>query len=291
METEIPATPDAPAVDAAEQVRIESLVDTTLGLPTQPPTEEPAEPPAKVEEAPEPSAEPEEQPTPPTPPAPEEPEEPTKPEPQAPAQELSYTFKDADGKEFVLKPGDNIGEILAEFSPVNNGQIMQVLYEFSKLEAEANSQAKSEAEAQEKAAAAAAEEERKTQQLASWDSEIEALQQSGLLDSPKAKTGTPQWEKDPAVQKVDAVFAYMTTLNKNRAEKQLPPVTSFGTALSMMNAEEDKKAKEEAVAKENETAKIKAGLIGTGGSPSGNQQEPYVAGSARTIWDVPVTIN
>lgn len=201
--------------------------------------------------------------------------------------ELVYTFKDATGKTFVLKPGDSLEEVLNDFEPTSNGQIMQVLREFQNLEAkqseiEADRQKAVYEEQQEQAA-----KERQEQTMQSWESEIEALQKAGVLETPKAKPGSNNWLKDPAVQKLDGVFKFMAEENEKRAKEGQMPITSFGTALTIMTQEAEKKAKEDAIKRDNDAAKAKAELVGRGGSSAADSgAQLYRAGSAKTIFDL-----
>jgi len=125
-------------------------------------------------------------------------------------------------------------------------------------------------------------------QLDSWDAEIATLIEVGALDAPKAKQGDANYLDDPAVKKTDEVFQFMAKTNAERAEKGLPPVTSFGTVLTMYEKDASRVAAEEAKRQANADTKAKGALVGGSSSASagGDGPKPYVAGSARNIWDV-----
>lgn len=235
------------------------------------------------------AATPESPKNPPAAPAAEQPKPETpKPETTAEVQTLTLEIEDADGKKFTLKPGDNLDQVLAEFNPKSNGQIFQILNDFQKLEAKqetlnAEQQTKVQQEAEQRRAA-----EREQEVLTGWNNEVAGLQELGDLKVPKAQPGTPEWDKDPAAQRIDAVYNYMAKQNTERAAENKPPITSYTQAFYMMQkAEAEAKAKDEA-AQENAEAKAKAALIGGASSPASGTPEVYVAGSAKSIWDVPV---
>jgi hypothetical protein len=126
--------------------------------------------------------------------------------------------------------------------------------------------------------------------LDSWDAEIATLIEVGALEAPKAKLGDANYHDDPSVKKTDEVFTFMAKSNADRSEKGLPPITSFGTALTMYEKDATRVAEEAEKARKSQETKQKGALIGGSSSASAGADgpKPYKAGSANSIWAVPV---
>lgn len=280
-----PDTPDAPEEKQLSQEEVDALVDDTLKeyLPpsidkpkddTDKKGDEPDEPEDKEE--PEESEEPEDEPE-----APEEKKE-DKPddEPDEP-DGLFIEVEDADGNKYKITKESDLPE---DFMPKNNRQVIEILKQLADLDIKkAEAEKSKEVEAQEQAA-----EERKQQTLQGWDNEINSLVEHGILDAPKAKPGSKLWESDPAVQKADSVFKFMVEQNKARAEKELPPITSFAEAYLIKQSVESKNAEAEKIKADNKAAKAKSALVGRTSTPSSGEGEAYRAGSARSIDDIEI---
>jgi hypothetical protein len=217
-----------------------------------------------------------------------------KPTPDKPVQadtvknDLVLNLKDANGKEFVLKPGDDIDEVLKDFEPTGTGQIMRIIGDFNKLNADAAQQEANAATEADKAAQVA--EQQAT--INAWDKEIAGLQTEGRIGKPTLKPTDPGYLKDPTVVRVDQVFKYMTTENAKRATAAQAAGTtpllirSFGDALDKLELQEMRQAQAKAKANGLDAAKAKSSLIGGGNGNTTNAPAPYIAGSHSSIWDV-----
>lgn len=142
--------------------------------------------------------------------------------------------------------------------------------------------------------------------LDNWDSEIEDLVGAGLIEAAQKPPADPtkgytaeEVEADPGLKTVDAVFKFMATENAKRATEGKKPLPSFATAFNLWSkdqtnaeAEAKKKADEEEAKRKAEEVKNRGGKVGGsgsgGGAASGGSSSIYKAGSARSIWQVPV---
>ncbi len=290
-----PAEDATPPVDGGEQpertqAEVDALVEETLGselpmrtttAPEVPPTDEgeptpdePATPPAE--------AEPEADPVDPPKPADPEPKPDPKPEDEPEVEEeLFIEVEDAEGNKYKIEKESDLPE---DFEPKNNRQVIEILRQLSELDQKKVDRAN--------AAAAQAEEQaqidRQEQVLSRWDSEIEVLEDEGMLDKPKIAPGEPGFEADPANQKVTEVFSFMTEENKKRAGEGKPPLTSFTQAYYLQQAREQKAAEAAAAKADNAKAKRKASLIGGGTAGGAGGGEVYRAGSAKSIDDIEI---
>lgn len=188
--------------------------------------------------------------------------------------------EDANGKKYKVSSIDDLPE---DFEPKNNRQVIELLDGLNKLET-----AKKEAQAAENQKADAALVERnKNEQLTSWDTEIKDLRKEGRLDKPKIAAGEDGFMDDLAVKKVDGVFKLMAEINAKRQAAGNPNLLrSFEDALDKYEAIEARKATDAAKKTETDLAKQKAGLIGKSSAAASNDAPVYVAGSARSIWDI-----
>lgn len=201
---------------------------------------------------------------------------------------LTLTVKDKTGKDFVLKPGDDLDEVLAEFDPKSTGQIMKIISDFQKLNADqvardAANAAQEATQQQEQARAA---------QVDAWDTEITNLQADNRVPKPVAKPGSAAWKADPAVVRVSEVFEFMTKENaKRQAAGSSNFITSFEDALDKIERAEmstklaDRTKTDTATA--DETARTKAGRIQGAGGRGNNAPAPYRPGQYASIWDIP----
>jgi hypothetical protein len=255
----------------AEQVRVEALVDETLGIkpPVEKPKEEPkVEPEAPTEEVVD-SEEAEESEEPEKPIAPQEPSDP----------ELFIEVEDATGEKFKIT---KIEDLPQDFTPKNNRQIMEIIRATDKLEQDI---AKRDADKTQKEQDAVVEAGRNAVMKA-WDGEINELISEGLLDKPKVAASSPKYSEDPAVKQTDAVYLYMKEENDKRREAGNPNfLTSFKDAFRLQNYEQMKKDQVEAKKAETNLAKVKAGMMG-GNNTAAKDEPVYVAGSKRSIWDI-----
>ena len=135
-----------------------------------------------------------------------------------------------------------------------------------------------------------------------WDAEISDLIQAGFMEAPKGGIGEDGFNDDPTVQKIDAVFKYMTAENEKRATEGRPRINSFGTAFNLYSkehpdegdpeakakADKEKTDAEEVAKKEAELTKKRGALVGGGSGGSNKGSAPvYKRGSAHSVYDVP----
>lgn len=188
--------------------------------------------------------------------------------------------QDIDGKTYKITRVEDLPD---NFVPKNNRQVIEILRDLTRLDA-SNEKLQQDAAAREQAQQVEAQ---RQEVLKSWDNEIADLQKDGRLDKPKAQAGSDGFTKDPAVQKVDAVFKFMAEINDKRAAAGNPNmIRSFEDALDKYDLQESTKVKEEATKSEVATAKEKAGVIGKGAGVAGGSEGVYVAGSAKSIYDL-----
>jgi hypothetical protein len=199
-----------------------------------------------------------------------EPEEVAPKEPATPSdEELFIEVIDADG---VTHKISKIEDLPADFEMRNNRQGLEILRDLGKLDEKRENleeeRAKDEAEA--------AKVESQNRQLASWDKEVVELSKQKRIDV-----------KD--TDKIDGVFKLMTEINETRAKAGNPNrITSFEDALDKFEAQEAKTAAESDEKRENDKAKVKSSLIGRSSSSSKGEAPVYVAGSYRSIDDIPL---
>jgi hypothetical protein len=182
------------------------------------------------------------------------------------AQEFELKVEDVNGKEFTLKPGDNLEKALEEFEPKSNGQIMQVLNDFQKLEAEKakfdEDKVASDAEAAHKAEVAKINE--------GWQSEIKELQGQKRLEVKADGKESPR---------VEEVFKFMSEENDKRSEKGRPLISSFEDALDKLELRERKQAEADKEKEDKETARKKGSIVGGSSAPASGGQPVYRGGA------------
>lgn len=278
---ETPA-PEAPvAEEPKSQEEIEALVDETLKeyFPQKPKSEEAPKEPEQPETPPEEPEEPETPDEEEEPQLPEDEEEPEQPVEQPDPEGLFIEVEDAAGNKYKITQESDLPE---DFVPKNNRQVIEILRQLDKLDAEKANQAASEEQKAQEAAA----EQHKQEVLTGWDNEIQSLIDAGIVEAPKAKPGTKMWESDPAVQKLDGVFKFMVEQNTARSQAGKPPLTSFAEAYMLKDAIDAKAQTEAKIKEDNAAAKAKAGLIGRNSAPASKGNEVYAAGQARSMDDI-----
>jgi len=127
-----------------------------------------------------------------------------------------------------------------------------------------------------------AKQDAETQQIATWNAEVQDLVDAGVIEAPKGKEG------DPGYDLIDSVYKFMTEENKARIESGKPVIQSFGTAFTMFSKIEADKAAADEVKKDNDDAKKKGALVGGSSAASATADTSYVAGSHGNIWDIPI---
>ena len=153
---------------------------------------------------------------------------------------------------------------------MNNRQILQIVSQLTKLDAQMEQRALDQAHAAEQAAVEAAQQA----QFSSWDNEIKELAKDKRIDAT---------DND----RISKVFEHIAKVNAARAKAGNPNlITSFEDGLDKFEITEAKEAANDKKKQENDRAKAKAGLIGGSSSTSGSAARPYVSGSARSMDDI-----
>lgn len=183
------------------------------------------------------------------------------------AKDFSFTVEDANGTTYKIVPGDSIEDILKDFEPKNNGQIIAIL---DQLREAKDAQAKYETD-QQTQAAEADKAERVANIQEGWNSEIKDLQAQKRIP-----TGTDN-------ERIGQVYTYMGEENAKRIAAGKPTIGSFEDALDKLETIEERAAKVEANKAEKEEARKNGGLVGGGGSMTTATTGAYKAGSARNV--------
>lgn len=185
-------------------------------------------------------------------------------------KDFSFTVEDANGTTYKVSPGDSIEDILKDFEPKNNGQIIAIL---DQLREAKDSQAKYEAEQKDEADQAdRADRVANIQQ--GWNDEIKSLQ---------ADKRIPVTVKGKDNERVAEVYTFMAAENTKRIEAGRPTIGSFEDALDKLENIEGRQAKVEADKAEKETARKNGALVGGSSAPASNAVPVYKAGSARNV--------
>lgn len=270
---EIANTPAPEAPEGGEQLEGTTAdeVAQVLNLPT-------AEAQPEAPETEQGEAE-EEQPSevvPDTPAAEQPPEQPAAPEEPKPAEEtaqpeapnFTIEIEDAQGNKFTVGPDDNLEDVLAEFEPKNNGQVLQLMRELDRLQGE-----KQNWEAQEAATTAEAEHTKLITSIQEgWNKEITELQ--GQKRIPVSADG-----KDN--ERVQQVYAFMSEENEKRVAAGKPMIQSFEDALDKLELKELREAEKAKSKEAKEEARRKGGLVGGSSAPASSGSPVYHAGTAR----------
>lgn len=196
-----------------------------------------------------------------------EPEKPAKEASQEKSQEVtadtpdfSFTVEDANGQTVKIAPGDSIEDVLKDFEPRNNGQIIAIL---DQLREAKDNAAKYEADQQ-----AAKDAEAKSQQITTiqegWDKEFDQL---GIKEESRRAD----------------IFQYMAKANDERSAAGRPLIASIEDAKLGLEAQEAKAAAEQAKKDAKDTARKNGGLVGGSSAPASSGNAAYKAGSARNV--------
>lgn len=271
-------TPIAEPVDpAAEQARVEGLVDETLGITPPKVEDKPSE-----NDAPDTQDEPVDEELPDDADTEEDEQEDIEPPvDQKPSdEELYIEVEDASGNKYKISKETDLPE---DFTPKNNRQIIEILSDLQKLNVKIENRDAERVTAEQTAIVEA----RKTEISSAWDSEINQLIDEKVLSKPKLASNNPKYNEDPAVKAVDDTYKFMMDENDKRKAAGNPNLlTSFRDAFELRAYRDSKVQQAEHDKKAQDLAKAKAGLIGSGGGSSGTDGYIYRAGSARTIDEV-----
>lgn len=206
----------------------------------------------------------------------EEPEEEEKPKPVAKKEEpapddsaedkYSFQVEDANGVTYKITADADIEDVLKEFEPKNNGQIIKIL---DQLRTVKDQKTADDAKAVEDTAA----EERRTrasEMLTGWQEEAKALQ--GDKRIPEGKDGETR---------INEVYKFMSDENGSRMKANKPTLNSFEDALDKMEAKEAREKAVEDAKTEKETARKNGNLVGGASAPASSGARAYRAGSAK----------
>lgn len=200
----------------------------------------------------------------------EEVESPAKPvvaEPSASDDDkYSLTVEDANGVSFKIPVGAKMEDIMAEFEPKNNGQILDILNQLQKLEA----QKSADEQTTEAESAKAAQAQKVSDIRAGWEAESKDLQASKRIPA-----------GDDGDKRIADVYKFMNEQNDTRIKAGKPTLNSFEDALDKLEATEsrDKVVADAKAAKEE--ARKNGSLVGGSSAPATGPAKAYSAGSAR----------
>lgn len=220
--------------------------------------EEPAAPPKGDEETSDDEPEDEEEEPEPKPAAPEE--------PAADDNKYSFQVEDANGVTYKISADANVEDVLAEFEPKNNGQIISILDQLREVKAQ---KATDDAKAAEDSVKAERT-ERAGELLKGWGEEAKALQ--GAKRIPDGADGETR---------INKVYEFMADENTKRIADNKPTLNSFEDALDKL---ENKEARDKAVADakaDKDKARENGGKVGGASAPASSSSPVYKAGSAK----------
>lgn len=243
----------------------------------------------------------------------QQPSEPAKTEPEAPAEttpeleapdttiqtddlwvEVDKLVTSEDGStktekvKLTFDPNNPNSFVPDDFQFVNDKQLADILEakrEMADLYKERQSEVeKAQQDYQEKKSAV----DTRQAQLDAWDAEIDTMIDTGILEAPKAKPGTPEFKQDPTVQKMESVFKFMSDKNQELAKNGKPPINSFALAYNMHEADANKQAAEEAKQQEVKNKQQRGSMVGGSSAPAagGSNKGHYVAGTYTNVQNV-----
>lgn len=183
-----------------------------------------------------------------------------------------YAFEvtDANNVTFKITPDATMEDILAEFEPKNNGQILDIL---EKLREAKDSQKADQAE-EAKQTQATERAQRASEIQKGWTAEAKDLQ---------AQKRIP--DGDDGDKRISDVYEFMATENTARMKAGRPTLNSFEDALDKLENKEARDKTVEDAKAEKETARKNGGLVGGSSAPAGNAAPVYKAGAARNAND------
>lgn len=199
----------------------------------------------------------------------EKPKPPEKPEAsQEAATDDKYSFQveDNNGVTYKIDATANIEDVLAEFEPKNNGQIIAILDQLrtvKDLKASDDAKAADDKVAEDRRTAA-------SQLLEDWQNEAKALQTAKRI--PTGEDGD---------KRVNEVYKYMSDENTKRMKDGKPTLNSFEDALDKL---ENKEGREKVIADakaEKERARSNGALVGGSSARASSGSPVYKVGSAK----------
>jgi hypothetical protein len=190
--------------------------------------------------------------------------------PEAPTDEeapsFTMTIEDVNGQSYSISADDNLSDVLEDFEPKNNGQILDILDKFRDLKDSKKSYDS------EQATKAADDEKQEaiSKILSGWDREIDQLVADKRLDSKEA-------------DRVGEVREFMSNENSKRETDGRPLIGSFEDALDKLEAIEAREAAAQAKKDAKDTARKNGGMVGGSSAPASGKQQAYRVGSARNV--------
>jgi hypothetical protein len=182
----------------------------------------------------------------------------------------SFEIEDANGVTFKIAVGATMEQILAEFEPKNNGQVIDILHRLGKLETQKTAD---EAQAADDAAKAERS-EAASKILEGWGEEAKELQAQKRI--PAGEDGD---------KRIDEVYKYMADENETRMKAGKATLNTFEDALDKLENKEAREAKVEQDKADKDTARKNGSLVGGSSAPASSPQPVYARGSARNVND------
>lgn len=178
----------------------------------------------------------------------------------------SFQVKDANGTTYKITADAKMEDILADFEPTNNGQIIDILNQLRQVQ--------DQKQADEKAATEEAAEAENAKQVAEiqkgWEHESKDLQAQKRIP-----TG------DDGDKRIAEVYDYMSKENGRRMEAGKPMLQSFEDALDKLEMKESRDAEAAKAKAAKDDARKKGSLVGGASAPASSPPPVYRANSAR----------
>lgn len=178
----------------------------------------------------------------------------------------SFEVEDANGVTFKVPVGAKMEDVLKEFEPKNNGQILDILSTLQEMKAQKASDDAAEAENTSKAEQA----QRVSEIRENWNKEVDDLTAQKRI--PEGTEGE---------DRVKEVYKFMADENGKRMDAGKPTIGSFEDALDKLEAKEGREAKVAADKAEKEAARANGGKVGGSSAPATSGTPLYRAGTAR----------
>ena len=188
------------------------------------------------------------------------------PAPEVTDDKYAFEVEDANGVTFKVTPDAKMEDILADFEPKNNGQIIDILSQLT----DAKAALKADQAEAEKTAAAEAQSAKASELQATWQAEITNLTAANRI--PKGEEGD---------KRTADVYKFMSQENDKRVEAGKPLLSSFEDALDKLENKEARDAKVAAEKAAKEERRANGGLVGGSSAPASGNSTVYKAGSAR----------
>lgn len=174
------------------------------------------------------------------------------------APDFSFEITDANDVTFKIGPEDNLEDILKEFEPKNNGQIINVLERLREIKDEKKAYDETQAEEASKAETAATVAEIQE----SWQTEFKAL---AIADEDRR----------------EEVMKYMADENDQRQKDNRPLIRTVEHALLGLEKQEAKQEADDKAKAAKDKARENGSLVGGSSAPASTAAPVYQPNSAR----------